>query len=47
MKHFIVYQMKYKKGDSFKFANFQYTTCTAINVKTRTRLYFMKDSYFL
>ena len=45
MKHLIVYQIKYEKGDSFKFANFQYTT--AINVKTRTRLYFLKDSYFL
>ena len=35
MKHLIVYQIKYKKSDSFKFSNFQYTT--EINVKTRTR----------
>ena len=46
MKHLIVYQITWNiKGDRYKFANFQYTT--AINVKTRTRLYFMKDSYFL
>ena len=45
MKHLIVYQIKYEKVIVFKFSNSQYTT--AINVKTRTRFYFTKYSYFL
>ena len=48
MKHLIVYQIKYKKVKVPSFLTFnilEYTT--EINVKTRTRLYFMKDSYFL
>ena len=47
MKHLIVYQIKYKKVIVSSFLTFNILVTTAINVKRKTRLYFMKDSYFV